>query len=351
MVSKCFKASIIGGSGYAAAEVIRRLIKHPMVELVRVASIDWVGKLISEVHLNLEGYTNLVFEDLSPKEVANGVDIVFLCVPKEVSAEIVPKIANLGPRIIDLSGGFRFPNHEEYQKRTGLSHPSPDWLGKFVYGLPELNRDLIQQAQFVASPGCFATTIELGLLPLAKQGWLSGQIHTTAMTGSSGSGATAKATTHHPVRSANIRTYLPLKHQQVPEIEMALGVAGAPQVSLQMIPISAPLPRGLFASSFVNISKDIDPKSVLELYRSYYAATPAVRVPESRLPEVVAIVGTNYAEVGVVIGEENEGFRLITCISALDNVVKGGAGQAVQNMNLMLGLDEMCTLDDVGAWP
>ena len=351
MVSKRFKAAIIGGSGYAAAEVIRRLLKHPMVELVRVASIDWVGKLVSEVHLNLEGYTDLVFEDLTPAKATEGMDVVFLCIPKEVSIEIAPKIIGLGVRLIDLSGGFRFPSEELYQSRTGTSHPCPELLGKFVYGLPELNRDLIRQARLVASPGCFATTVELGLLPLAKEGWLTGQIHTVAMTGSSGSGASAKSTTHHPVRSANIRTYLPLNHQQVPEIEMVLGVAGAPQIRLQMMPVSAPLPRGLFASSFVTIPANIDPTSLIELYRTYYADAPAIRVPQQRLPEVVAVAASNYAEVGVVIGEEHQGFRLVNCLSALDNVVKGGAGQAVQNMNLMLGLDEMCALDDVGAWP
>ncbi len=225
MARKRFNAAVIGGSGYGGAELIRRLLRHPDVELARVASIDFVGKPLSSVHPNLEGQTNLTFEGLTPVEAAQGMDIVLLGLPHTVSAQSMPGLLATGARIVDLSGDFRLRDPAAYAKYYGAKHPCPDELvkGTFVYGLPELLRDDIRRAQFVASPGCFATTIELALLPLARRGWISGAIEVVGITGSSGSGVTPSAGTHHPVRANNLRTYKPLGHQHVPEIVQTLS--------------------------------------------------------------------------------------------------------------------------------
>ena len=353
MGNKRFKAAVIGGSGYGGAELIRRLLAHPEVELARVASIDFVGEPIGSVHPNLEGQTDLRFEALAPAEAARGMDVVLLGLPHKVSARAAPEIMATGARIVDLSGDFRLRDPAAYEKYYGAAHPCPRELtgGTFVYGLPELHREAIRKARYVASPGCFATTIELALLPLASAGLLTGAVEIVGITGSSGSGVAPSAGTHHPVRANNLRTYKPLEHQHIPEIAQTLVDAGAPGVTLRFVPVSAPLVRGIFATCFVHVDASVDPEVALGLYRKRYAGEPFVRVPARRLPEVVAVKGTNYAEVAAVPGDVAEGKRALACFAATDNLVKGGAGQAIQSMNLMLGLDERITLEDPGGWP
>jgi len=348
---KRFKAALMGGSGYGGAEIIRRLLVHPEVELVRVASIDYIGQPVSDAHPTLEGATNLKFEKLTVREVDAGVDVVLLGLPHRVSATQVPELIETGVRIVDLSGDFRLRNASSYERYYGGPHPSPSLLGSFVYGLPEQNRERIRQAKWVASPGCFATTIELGLLPLARAGLLEGEVETVGITGSSGSGIAPSAGTHHPVRAGNLRTYKPLEHQHVPEIEETLAAAGAPDARIRFVPVSAPLVRGIFATSFVHVAEAVTADKVRALFAEAYAGEPFVRVPVKRLPEVAAVSGSNYAEVAAQVGPAHGGRRLVTIFSVSDNLIKGGAGQAIQSMNLMLGLDERTTLEDTGPWP
>jgi N-acetyl-gamma-glutamyl-phosphate reductase len=354
--AKRFKAAVIGGSGYGGAELIRRLLVHPEVELVRVASIDYIGEPLSAAHPTLEGQTALTFEGIPAGEAARGMDVVLLGLPHKVSAHSVVEIMASGARIVDLSGDFRLRDPEAYEKYYGAEHPCPAELtgGKFIYGLPELSREAIRKAKYVASPGCFATTIELALLPLAKAGLLTGPVEVVGITGSSGSGVAPSAGTHHPVRASNLKTYKPLEHQHIPEILQTLADAGARDLSLRFVPVSAPLSRGIFATCFVHVDDRAGTTSeagIRKLYAETYAREPFVRVPAKRLPEVVAVKGTNYAEVGVKPGDVRDGKRTVACFAATDNLIKGGAGQAIQSMNLMLGLDERLTLEDSGGWP
>lgn len=349
---KRFKASVIGGSGYGGGEMIRRLLVHPEVELVRVASIDHVGEPLSNVHPNLEGQTDLVFENLSPREAAAGVDVVLLALPHKVTAAKVPELLASSVKIVDLSGDFRLSSKDVYKTYYGAEHPHPELLdGTFVYGLPEANREAIRKARGVASPGCFATCIELSLLPLARKGLLRGTIETVAITGSSGSGIAPSEGTHHPARSQNLKTYKPLSHQHVPEIEELLGKNGASDIALRFVPISAPLARGIFATSFVRVPADVGEDAIRAAFAEAYANEPFVRVPKKRLPEVVAVAGSNHVEVGLAFGPVEGDTRLVTCFSAIDNLIKGGAGQGIQNMNLVLGLDETLSLADPGGYP
>jgi N-acetyl-gamma-glutamyl-phosphate reductase len=330
----------------------RRLLMHPDVELVRVASIDHVGEPLGAVHPNLDGATNLVFEDLTPAAAVAGCDVALLALPHKVTAAKVPELIAAGVKIVDMSGDFRLRDAATYEKFYAATHPHPELLGTFVYGLPELNRKAIQAGKYVASPGCFATTIELALLPLARAGMLDGAVvHVQGITGSSGSGIAPQAGTHHPSRAGNLKTYKPLEHQHVPEIVQTLGDAGAKQVELRFVPVSAPLTRGIFATCFLEVDPSIDAKRLTALYDEAYQREAFVRRPAKRLPEVVAVAGSNYAEVGVVAGPVANGKRTITCFSAIDNLIKGGAGQAIQNMNLVLGCDERASLEDVGNWP
>jgi LysW-gamma-L-alpha-aminoadipyl-6-phosphate/LysW-L-glutamyl-5-phosphate reductase len=350
-MTKRHTAAILGGSGFAGAELVRRLLGHPAVELVRVCALDHVGEPLASAHPHLEGLTELVFENLPPSEAARGVDVVLMGLPHDASIEVVEAVLDGAARVIDMSGAFRLRRADAYERFYGARHQRPDLLERFVYGLPELNRERIRGARWVASPGCFATTIELGLLPLARAGLLEGPISSVGITGSSGAGVTPTATTHHPIRANNLRTYRPLLHQHAPEIEDTLIAAGAREIELSFVPVSAPLARGILATSFARVPASVSEAALARIYTDAYASEPFVRMPAKRLPEVVAVAGSNYAEVGVVPGASDGATRVVTLFSALDNLIKGGAGQAIQNMNLMLGLDETCALTDPGAYP
>jgi LysW-gamma-L-alpha-aminoadipyl-6-phosphate/LysW-L-glutamyl-5-phosphate reductase len=348
------KAVIIGGTGYGGAELIRRLLFHPNVELARVTAADNIGKKIGEVHLNLGGIADhLVFQEMKPADAVAGMDVAFLAMPHKTTARVVMEILGSGVRIVDLSGDFRLRDPKLYSRFYAAEHPSPDLLteGRFVYGMPELNRKAIAQAKYVASPGCFATTIALGLLPLARTGRLKGPIHTVAATGSSGSGANPQLTTHHPIRASNIRTYKPLDHQHIPEIVQTLRAAGASELSLEFVPVSAPLPRGIFATSFADVPATTTQEELDSAWRECWKGEPFVRFVTGRQPEVAGVAHSNYVETGFTLGPVTGDTRRVVCFSTLDNLVKGGAGQAVQAFNVMMGFDETLTLKEPGLWP
>lgn len=346
------RVAVIGATGYGGAELLRHLLWHPGVTVTKLIAKDHVGERIDRVILSLGGMTDLVVEDLAPEQVAPSADLVFLGLPHRVSGAIACAYAELGIKVIDLSGDMRLLDAAEYERYYGVAHPLPDRLGSFVYGLPELNRGRLKGADRVASPGCFATAISLALLPWARAGLLSGRVQVSAMTGSSGSGANPSATTHHPARAGTLRPYRPLNHQHTPEIEQSLRLAGGGDFVLDFVPVSAPLVRGILTTCFLSVPAEIAPPQILQTVRECYADDPLVRVIEGRLPEVGAIAGSMYCDVGVSIGQQTRGgMRPIVMHSALDNLVKGGAGQAVQSMNLVLGLDETTGLTRPSLWP
>ncbi|MBL9100243.1 MAG: N-acetyl-gamma-glutamyl-phosphate reductase [Myxococcales bacterium] len=352
------RVAIIGGTGYGGAELIRLLINHPGARIVRVTSIDSVGEPLEAVHRNLHK-TGLVFENIEPRAAAEGVDVVFLALPHKVSATLGETLAAVEARIIDLSGDFRLRDAAAYKTFYGDTHPHPQFLsdGSWTYGLPELNKAAIREARRVASPGCFATTIALGLLPLAGAGLLRGPVHTLGITGSSGSGAYASIGTHHPLRANNLKTYKVLNHQHTPEVEQTLrdGCAKgghAPEFSLQFVPVSAPLARGILVNSFVPVPAEVDGARVAALFGEYYRDAPFVRVLGHKVQaEVVAVKGSMYVDLSWTLGPAVNGERQLVVTTALDNLVKGGAGQAVQSMNLMFGLPETQGIDAPGLWP
>jgi len=347
------KAAIIGGTGYGGAELLRRLLFHPHVDVKRVTAADNIGRQVGEVHLNLAGLTELRFEQMPPADAVAGMDVAFLAMPHRTTARVVAEILPSGVRIVDLSGDFRLRDPARYAAYYGEEHPFPELLreGRFAYGLPELNRAQIAGARYVASPGCFATAIALGLLPLARSNNLRGPIQTVAATGSSGSGANPGPGTHHPLRASNLRTYKPLEHQHTPEIVQTLEAAGAQQLSLEFVPVSAPLPRGIFATSFAEVPASVSLEQLQRIWKECWAGERFVRMASGRQPEVVAVTGSNYVEVGFALGPVSGRTRRVVCFSALDNLVKGGAGQAIQSFNLMMGFDESLTLAEPGLWP
>ena len=345
------KVAVLGASGFAGAELLRRLLDHPQLEVVRVCANDHVGELVSTAHPHLEGRTRLRFENPPHAESARGVDAVIMGLPHGASVEVVDAVAGTNTRLVDMSGAFRVQNPADYARYYGAAHPRPELLPEFVYGLPELNRERIKKARYVASAGCFATTIELMLLPFAKSGLLRGAVQVVGITGSSGAGASPSPTTHHPVRAHNLRTYKPLEHAHTPEITETLTAAGARELSLHFVPVSAPLTRGIFATAFFRVPASVSEDELRALPARTYRNEPCVIVPEARLPEVVAVLGSNRAEIGLTLGPVEGDTRALTVFGALDNLVKGGAGQALQNLNLMLGLEELSGLSAPGLFP
>ena len=354
-----FRAAVVGGTGYGGAELIRLLLGHPSVAITRVSSIDFVDQPIESVHLSMTD-TGLTFEEIPLGEVAEGVDVVFLGLPHKVSSTLAPELENLDCKVVDLSGDFRLKDKDVYKKYYGQEHPYPEQLdGRWVFGLPELYREEIRTATRVASPGCFATTIMTGLLPLAQAGLLTGPVQTVASTGSSGSGAYAKPGTHHPLRAANLKSYKQLSHQHTPEISQilaeAMEIAGKKtDFTLHFMPRSAPIPRGILATSFVRLPESVGKDEIDKIYRDFYETAAFVRVHGTgKSAEVVAVKGSMWVDLSWAISEPDGhgGGRQFAVDTALDNLVKGGAGQAVQSMNLMLGLPEREGIDAPAMWP
>lgn len=351
-----FRAAVVGGTGYGGAELIRLLLGHPRVALARVSSIDHVGEPLEAVHLNLHK-TGMTFEEIPLAEAAKDVDVIFLGLPHKVSCTLAPELEQLSAKVVDLSGDFRLRDKDLYAKFYGQTHPHPEQLdGRWVLGLPEIYRDSIRKATRVASPGCFATTVMVGLLPLAKAGLLSGPVQTVAATGSSGSGAYAKPGTHHPIRANNMKAYKVLGHQHTPEIEQvlkdAIGMSGKDtDFNLNFVPVSAPLARGILGMSFVRVPASFDTASITKVFQDYYSDAAFVRVLNGRQAEVVAIKGSMWVDLSVTLSEPDGDERQLVVSTALDNLVKGGAGQAVQSMNLMLGLEEGEGIDAPALWP
>jgi len=349
---KKLNVAVLGATGYGGGEVLRLLHRDANFEVVFATSRTKAGTPVSAVHRNLEGLSPLKFSDPSVDEIVGGVDFVIGALPHGASAETLAPLVDRGCRVIDLSGDFRLRDKDEYAQWYLHTHVRPDLLAKAVYGCTELNAGKIRNAQLVASPGCFATAINLSLLPAAAKGLLKGTPVVVALTGSSGSGAEAKEGTHHPTRAETLRPYKVLNHQHTPEILQTVRDAGGSIDGISFVPVSAPIVRGIFATVAVDLSGPLDTKGAIVLYQSYYEATgrPFVRVLTTREPECATVARTNFVELRPRVGKDGR----LYVITAIDNLVKGAAGQAVESLYLMAGLDAQLPNSGLlcpGMWP
>jgi N-acetyl-gamma-glutamyl-phosphate reductase len=330
------RIGILGGAGYTAGELIRLLINHPQAEIVFVNSESNAGNLLTDVHEGLYGDTDMRFTSDMP---FNQVDVLFFCFGHGKSeAFLKDHDVPSNVKIIDLAQDFRLAPTDGGETQTryepeGVAHPTPKYHD-YVYGLPELNRAAIANAKHIANPGCFATCIQLGLLPAAKQRLLSGNISVNAITGSTGAGVKPGATTHFSWRNNNLSIYKAFRHQHVPEIRQSLRQEqGYLDASIDFIPYRGDFARGIFATEVVQLP-DVDEQAVVDGYRQYYANEPFTHYVENPL-DLKQVVNTNKALIHVDIIDHK---LLVT--SCIDNLLKGAVGQAVQNMNIMFGIDE-----------
>ncbi len=336
------RVGIFGGSGYGGSELLRILLFHPQVELVFVTANEQAGKPIGEVHRNLHGLTQLNF--IAAPEKLEGIDCVFLALPHGQAMEIVPRLPP-DVKAIDLSGDFRLREQSIFEKHYKQPHTAMHAQAEFVYGLTETNREAVKSARLIANPGCFATATLLGLAPLVANNLLSGRVVVDAKTGSSGSGAKAAANTHHPQRMNSFYAYKPFTHQHVPEIEQELDHIGDWTSELIFMTHSLPVSRGIFASIYAEANREITEDELRTIYADYYRESFFVRLV-SGSPDINWVKTSNFCDLGFAARG-----RQIVVFSAIDNLVKGAAGQAVQNMNLMFGLDETTGLKLVGTNP
>ena len=345
MTENKIKIAVFGGSGYGGSELLRILLFHPNAEIVLVTANEHAGKAVGEVHRNLYGICNLKFEtapaDLS--ELKN-IDAAFFALPHGQALNLIPQLPE-NVKAIDLSGDFRLTDADVFQEFYKLEHTAGDLQKQFVYGLTETNREAIKNAGYIANPGCFATATLLALAPMVKSGLLTGKIIVDAKTGSSGSGAKAAANTHHPQRMNSFYAYKPFTHQHVPEIRQHLREIGAFENDFVFMTHSLPVARGIFASCYVETTVNLTNEDLKKLFELYYKDSFFVRLVEGS-PDINWVKTTNFCDIAA----HSDG-KQIAVFAALDNLVKGAAGQAVQNMNLMFGLDERTGLMMVGTNP
>lgn len=355
-MTKNIRASVIGASGYTGGELLRLLLMHPQVEVKSVSSERNKGMPVTSVHPNLRAITQLEFVEAA--NINTDVDVLFLCTPHGASVKLVEKYLSSGVKIIDLSADFRLHNASDYPKWYGHPHPHPELLKKFVYGMPELHREEIRKAQYVASPGCLSTSAILALAPLAASGLIDvGRIVVDSKIGSSAGGASADESTHHPERAGTVRAYKPTGHRHTGEIEQELSaLAGGRKVWVSLSPHAIELVRGIFTTAHCFLApgkegtKDID---LWKTYRSFYKDSPFIRLVKEksgvhRYPEPKLVMGTNFCDIGFEL--DAHGPRLVV-MSSIDNLVKGSGGQSIQSMNLMFGLDEKTGLWIPGMHP
>jgi len=340
-----FRIAIFGGSGYGGAELLRILLLHPNAEISFVTANEHAAKAVSEVHRNLLGLTDLRFikapDDL---EALADLDCAFFALPHGQAMELAPRLPP-SVKIIDLSGDFRLTDAVVFAQHYGREHAAMAAQSQFVYGLTETNREVIKTARCIANPGCFATATLLGLAPLVANNLLSGRVIVDAKTGSSGSGAKAAANTHHPQRSNSFYAYKPFTHQHVPEIEQELKNVGEWNSELIFMTHSLPVARGIFASIYAETASEISAGDARAMFADFYRESFFVRLVDGS-PDINWVKATNFCDIGFAA----RGTQLVV-FTAIDNLVKGAAGQAVQNMNVMFGLDEKTGLMLTGSNP
>lgn len=345
------KVSIVGGSGYAGGELLRLLLGHPEVEVAQVTSRSLAGKLVTTSHPNLRKRTALKY---SAPDALESCDVLFVCVPHGASSPHVAEYVETAAVVVDLSADFRLRDAAAYPTWYGWQHPRPELIAKTAYGLPELHRDEIRQADYIASPGCTATASILALYPLAASGLLDPEmpIIVEAKSGSSGSGGEPGPASHHPERSGVIRAFKPTGHRHSAEVIQELSVNGfCPKISFTATSVEAV--RGILVTAHAFAKEPVTDKDLWKVYRGAYGSEPFVRIVKEatgihRSPEPKILSGTNFCDVGF---EADPHSNRVVALSAIDNLVKGAAGQALQAMNIRMGFDETLGLEFTGLHP
>ena len=344
------KVGIIGSTGYAGGELVRILMGHKNVEIKWFGSRSYIEKKYADVYRNMFQIVDAVCMDDNMEELADEVDVIFTATPQGLCASLVTEEILKKVKIIDLSADFRIKDVQTYEEWYQIKHPSPQFLEEAVYGLCEVNRESVKNARLVANPGCYPTCSFLSIYPLAKEGLIDmNSIIIDAKSGTSGAGRGAKVDNLYCEVNENIKAYGVASHRHTPEIEEQLGYASGEKVTLNFTPHLVPMNRGILITAYASLKKEVTYEDVKAIYDSYYKNEKFVRVLEKDVcPQTKWVEGSNYVDVNFKIDPRT---NRVIMMGAMDNLVKGAAGQAVQNMNLMFGLPETEGLELVPMFP
>ncbi len=346
------RVNVLGGSGYTGGEVLRILATHPMVEVGIVTSSSNAGKPLHQLHPNLRGVLDLTF---SPRERLDHAEVLMVCVPHGRAMEMMPQLLQNADKVIDLSADHRLRDPADYPTWYGITHPHPENLQRFVYGVPELHREQLRSATAASGPGCMATAANLAMLPLFKAGLVEERhIIVDVKIGSSAAGVEVNISTHHPERANVVRAYAPTGHRHTAEVEQELApYNGGRKPRIDLSAHAVDMVRGILATCHLRPRGEVTDKDLWKAYRDAYGAEPFVRVVNQKaglhqLPNPKVLLGSNFGDVGFQLDPRGE---RIVAFGAIDNLVKGAAGSAVASMNLMCGLPERTGLEFPGLHP
>ncbi|HJV66915.1 MAG TPA: N-acetyl-gamma-glutamyl-phosphate reductase [Geomonas sp.] len=344
------KVAIVGASGYTGVELLRILHAHPEVAVTVVTSEQNAGRPISTVFPTLRNRCDLVLENVEPVSIAERVDVVFTALPHKAAMEVVPTFLKMGKDVVDLSADYRLRDADVYG-RWYEKHMNPELLDKAVYGIPELRRDRIAEASLIANPGCYPTSVILGLAPLLKGKVINPRsIIVDSASGVTGAGRGAKVDNLYCEVNEGFKAYgVGGVHRHIPEIEQELSLLAGSDLAITFTPHLVPMDRGILSTIYSMPLGEVKASELVEMYKAFYDGEPFVRVlPQGSVPSTAHVRGSNFCDIGVVVDERTG--RIIV-VSAIDNLVKGASGQAVQNMNLMCGLPETLGLDILPVFP
>ncbi len=337
------KVAVLGATGYTGLELIRILYVHPEAEVVFVSSRTHAGERLASVFPELTGLFDVEVHDTDPRAVPRDVDLAFVCLPHKAAMDVVPALLQKGLKVVDLSADFRFRDRAVYEEWY-QPHSAPDLLGEAVYGLPEIHREKIASARLVANPGCYPTSVILGLAPLVKKGLINtSTIIASAASGATGAGRGVAQALHFCEVNESFRAYKVAEHRHTPEMEQELSSLAGHGVKITFIPHLAPMLRGIFATIYADLTDNMETRDLETLYEEFYREDRFLRVlKQPALPDTVHSRGTNLVTLGVRVDKRT---GRVVVLSTIDNLNRGAAGQAVANMNLMLGMDETRGLD------
>lgn len=343
------KVGIVGASGYTGEELARLIACHPEAELTAATSRQYAGRNLGEIFPNLRGLVDITLENLEPEELVERTDFIFTAVPHRTAMDIVPKFLAAGRKVVDLSADFRISDAAVYEQWY-QAHSAPEYLAQAVYGLPELYREKIRTTSLVANPGCYPTSIILGIAPLLKAGLIDpATIVADSKSGTSGAGRGALVGSLFCEVNDGFRAYKVGEHRHTPEIEQELGILSGQPVTISFTPHLLPIARGILSTVYAGLRDGVDAEQVAAVYENFYRAEKFVRLcPAGTYPATQYVRGSNFCDIGFKVDPRT---GRIVILSAIDNLVKGAAGQAVQNMNLVCGFAEDEGLRTVPLFP
>jgi N-acetyl-gamma-glutamyl-phosphate reductase len=350
MSSRNLTIAIVGSSGYTGGELMRLLLNHPHATVTSITSEKSAGKPIASLFPHLAGLTDLVCEPLDPDKIAKKADFVFLALPHVTAQEAAFRFHKLGKKVVDLSADYRLSDPAQYETWYEHCHQYPELLKQAIYGLPELHREQVRKASLVANPGCYPTSAILGLAPLLKQGTIDDRsIIVDSKSGVSGAGRSPSLPHHFPEVNEGLMAYKIGTHRHTPEIEQELSVVAGKPVTISFTPHLIPMNRGILTTIYASLNAASDTGRLHALYREFFRSEPFVRVLDpGQFPNVRHVRGSNFCDIGVYADSRTNRAVVVT---AIDNLVKGASGQAIQNMNLMMGFDEREGLKSAGLFP